>query len=243
MAHLTSTRKIYEQQGIDAAVETYLAAMGVGDPVMTLMRKTPAASIRWLSLADLKASRLATLALDPDRPDPRQRLERPQRPRVRRRSARRRSRAGEHRRVSRGARPGARNRLPLSARRRDGGSRSGGARLDGDADAPSPHWSVTLSAAGVEPLQLKTDGATPARVLVPRERFCALIRGGAIVAATDDLPELKALARALRAGRREDVHRASLSLSNRRQPARPPPQAPRDAASMLLPSGSMTKAA
>ena len=46
----------------------YLAAMGVGDPVMTLMRKTPAASVRWLSLAELKASHLATLALDAAEP-------------------------------------------------------------------------------------------------------------------------------------------------------------------------------
>src|ERR1700722_7358674 len=64
LAHLKSTRKIYEQRGVDAAVEAYLAAMGVGDPVMTLARKTPAASIRWLSLAELKDSHLATLALD-----------------------------------------------------------------------------------------------------------------------------------------------------------------------------------
>ena len=46
LAHLKSTRKIYEQPGVDFAVEGYLAAMGVGDTVMTLMRKTPAASIR-----------------------------------------------------------------------------------------------------------------------------------------------------------------------------------------------------
>ena len=68
LAHLKSTRKIYEQKGVDAAVEAYLAAMGVGDPVMTLMRKTSAASIRWLSPAELKDSRLATLALDPAEP-------------------------------------------------------------------------------------------------------------------------------------------------------------------------------
>ncbi len=67
-AHLTSTRKFYEQQGVDAAVSAYLTAMGVGDPVMALMRRTPAASVRWLSLADLKASRLATLALDAAEP-------------------------------------------------------------------------------------------------------------------------------------------------------------------------------
>ena len=68
LAHLKSTRKIYEQQGVDAAVEAYLAAMGVGEPVMALMRKTWAASIRWLSLPELKDSHLATLALDPAEP-------------------------------------------------------------------------------------------------------------------------------------------------------------------------------
>ena len=64
LAHLKSTHKLYEQKGVDSAVEAYLAAMGVGEPVMTLMRKTWAASIRWLSPAELKDSRLATLALD-----------------------------------------------------------------------------------------------------------------------------------------------------------------------------------
>src|SRR5580693_10530696 len=64
LAHLKSTRKIYEQKGVDAAVEAYLTAMVVGEPVMTLMRKTWAASIRWLSPAELKDSHLATLALD-----------------------------------------------------------------------------------------------------------------------------------------------------------------------------------
>ncbi len=68
LAHLKSTRKIYEQPGVDAAVEVYLAAMGVGEPVMTLMRKTSAASIRWLSPAELKDSHLVTLALDPAEP-------------------------------------------------------------------------------------------------------------------------------------------------------------------------------
>ena len=70
VAHLKSTRKFYEQRGIDAAVEAYLAAMGVGDPVMTLMRKTWAASIRWLSVGELKDSHLTTLALDAAEPIP-----------------------------------------------------------------------------------------------------------------------------------------------------------------------------
>src|SRR5580700_8170351 len=64
LAHLKSTRKIHEQKGVDA----YLAATGVGEPVMTLMRKTSAASIRWLSPAELKDSRLVTLALDAAEP-------------------------------------------------------------------------------------------------------------------------------------------------------------------------------
>ena len=59
LAHLKSTRKIYEQQGVDAAVEAYLGAMGVGEPVMTLMRKTFAASIRWLSLAGAQGIRIS----------------------------------------------------------------------------------------------------------------------------------------------------------------------------------------
>ena len=67
-AHLTTTRKFYEQQRVDTVAQTYLAAMGVGEPVMALMRKTPAASVRWLSLDELKASRLATLALDAAEP-------------------------------------------------------------------------------------------------------------------------------------------------------------------------------
>ena len=62
--HLTQTRKVYEPARADAVVETYLTAMGVGEPVMTLMRQTPAASIRWLSDGELRASRLATLRLD-----------------------------------------------------------------------------------------------------------------------------------------------------------------------------------
>ena len=120
LAHLKSMRKIYEQRGVDSAVEAYLAAMGVGDPVMTLMRKTPAASIRWLSLAELKASRLATLALDPADPVLDQRRERPQRQSVRRRSAAPRSHRGERRATGPGSRRDDRNRVPLSPRRRRG---------------------------------------------------------------------------------------------------------------------------
>ena len=97
LAHLKSTRKFYEQPRIDAAVEAYLTAMGVGEPVMTLMRKTWAASIRWLSLPELKDSRLATLALDAAEPILASGANGLNGQSVRRRSAARRSRAGEHR--------------------------------------------------------------------------------------------------------------------------------------------------
>lgn len=188
-AHLTWTRKIYEQQGVDAAVEAYLAAMGVGEPVMTLMRKTPAASIRWLSLSELKDSRLATVALDPADPILASGLN------------------GLNGHAFDGDPPAAdlvHTSVAVSTAGRGAGLeiafryRRGGGTVEaeaaeraetGAADAPSPHWSVTLSAARVEPLQLKTSGATPARVLIPRERFCALVRGGSIVATTDDLPD------------------------------------------------------
>ena len=51
------------------------------------------------------------------------------------------------------------------------------------AHPPSPDLSLTLSAAGVEAVPLRTAGTTPARALIPRERFCALAHGGATIAA------------------------------------------------------------
>lgn len=61
---MTRVEKIYEPGFADATVQAYLAAMGVGDPVMTLLRKTPAGSIRWLSIPEMTESHLATQALD-----------------------------------------------------------------------------------------------------------------------------------------------------------------------------------
>ena len=66
--HLTTVRKIYEQAPVDRAVHEYLAAMGVGDPVMEILRKTSAASIRWLSPAELGESHLRTGAIDAAQP-------------------------------------------------------------------------------------------------------------------------------------------------------------------------------
>jgi hypothetical protein len=182
LAHLKSTRKIYEQQGVDAAVEAYLVAMGVGEPVMTLMRKTWAASIRWLSPAELKASRLATLALDAAEPilasganglnghalegdPPRDDL----------------VQASVERTVAGGGAT-----VEVTFRYRPGGGavevEATERGLDSPRAAPSPDSSV--SAAGGGPLQLKTTGATPVRSLIPRERFCVLAHGRMTIAST-----------------------------------------------------------
>ena len=185
LAHLKSTRKIYEQQGVDAAVEAYLAAMGVGEPVMTLMRKTSAASIRWLSLAELKDSHLATLALDAAEPiltsganglnakafdgdPPRADL----------------MQASLVRPVAGGGAT-----LEIAFRYRRGGGAVEAEAIERGLEAPqAAHRALgvldlTLSAAGVEAVPLRIAGTTPARALIPRERFCALAHGGATIAA------------------------------------------------------------
>jgi hypothetical protein len=64
----TRTVKIYEQAWVDKTVEDYLTGMGVGDPVMTLLRKTPAVSIRWLTFDEIRSSGLATEELDLGQP-------------------------------------------------------------------------------------------------------------------------------------------------------------------------------
>ncbi len=184
LAHLKSTRKIYEQQGVDAAVEAYLTAMGVGEPVMTLMRKTSAASIRWLSPAELKDSHLATLALDAAEPilasganglnghafagdPPRSDL----------------VQASAVRTVAGGGAS-----VEVTFRYRPGGGAVEMEAIDRDLNSPqAPDRSssdASMSAASDGPLQLKTAGATPVRTLIPRERFCALAHGRLTLAST-----------------------------------------------------------
>ena len=95
LAHLKSTRKIYEQQGVDAAVEAYLGAMGVGEPVMTLDAQDICGQH---SLVERRGAQ-GLASHDPGarrrRADPGERRERTQCQRARRRSAARRSHAGE----------------------------------------------------------------------------------------------------------------------------------------------------
>jgi hypothetical protein len=183
LAHLTSTRKVYEQLDADAAVSAYLAAMGVGDPVMALMRKTPAASVRWLGLADLKASHLATSALDAAEP-------------IATSGAN-----GLNGRAFDGdpppadlvqasiAKPFAGRGVALDVAFR---YRRGGGAVEAEmtvrevearqaADPPAPDWSMTLTAPGAEPLRLNTAGTAPASAIIPRQRFCALAKGGRLV--------------------------------------------------------------
>jgi hypothetical protein len=190
LAHLKSTRRIYEQKGVDAAVEAYLDAMGVGDPVMTLMRKTWAASIRWLSPDELKASHLATLALDPAEPVLASGAN----------GLNGRSLDGDPPRAdlmqASVARPvaGSDETIEIAFRyRRGGGAVEAEANERGlkPPEAPlSLGLSLASSAPGGETFPLPTTGRTVARALIPRERFCALAHGGAtIVAAAPDKQE------------------------------------------------------
>jgi hypothetical protein len=190
LAHLTSTRKLYEQQGIDAEVTDYLAAMGVGDPVMTLARKTPAASVRWLSLAELKVSHLTTAALDAVEPmlitganglnakafdgDP--------------------PRADLLQMSVVEPVPGRGATLEITFRYRRGGGAVEAEATARPSDAPQaahppfPDLNLTLSGAGAEPLQLRPAGMTAPNAVMPRERFCTLARSGATIAASGPDP-------------------------------------------------------
>jgi len=184
LAHLKSTHRIYEQKGVDAAVQAYLDAMGVGDPVMTLMRKTWAASIRWLSPAELKDSRLVTLALDPAEP-------------VLASGAN-----GLNGKALEGNPPRA-DLIEARVARQVAGSdetieialgyRRGGGVVEWEANErglkpPEAPLAFALrlasSAPGGEAVRLPPTGRTPALALVPRERFCALAHGGAAIAGT-----------------------------------------------------------
>jgi hypothetical protein len=189
LAHLKSTRKFYEQRGVDAAVEAYFVATGVGEPVMTLMRKTWAASIRWLSPAELKASRLLTLALDPAEPmlasganglnghaldgdPPHADL----------------TEASVAQEVA-----GSDESIEIAFRYRHGGGAVEWEANERGLKPPEAPLSLNLSLASnapaVEAVRLPTTGRTPARALLPRDRFCALAHGGATIAAAADGPQ------------------------------------------------------
>jgi hypothetical protein len=185
-AHLPTIKKIYEEKEADTIVEAYFDAMGIGDPVMTLLRKTPASSVRWLSLDEIVTSHLATLALDGAEPI---------------------LASGANGLKGRGfgadAAPSmfeAKGSAALDGSGAQGATleatfryRPGGGTVEAalaahgavSSSSASPGgW--TLSAAGMEALPLTTEAAGGARGLLPRERFCALIRQGKIVAKLAD---------------------------------------------------------
>jgi hypothetical protein len=194
---LPTLKKIYEEKEADTVVEAYFDAMGIGDPVMALLRKTVASSIHWLSLDEIAASHLATLALDGAEPV---------------------LTSGANGLNGHGF--GA-NAAPSMFEAKGSAALDGSGAQDATLDATfryrlgggtveaalAAHATVSsssaspggwaLSAAGEEALPLSPEGAGAARGVLPRERFCALIRQGKIIAkpadaATGSAPEVKA---------------------------------------------------
>ena len=170
---LTKTVKLYQQDWVDRTVETYLTQAGVGDPVMTLMRKTPASSIRWLSLDEIKASGLATGTLDAAAPilasganglDGRA-FDEATTPDLFTAKAAEEDGAGAI--------------LSLTYRR-GGGALEMAVTWAGDGPATASNW--TAAFAGAPPFALKADTNGAARALLPRARFCALGGAGRVAA-------------------------------------------------------------
>jgi len=177
---VTKTVKIYEQGWVDRIVVDYLTNAGVGEPVMTLLRKTPAASIRWLSLEEIEAAGLATAAVNPAHPILSEGLN-----------------GLDERRFDEGARPLLLNAAVMDRRgsgailaltyRRGGGAVELALTEPGKPPASaSTDW--TLAVAGGEPLALKGTDNSTASGLLPRVRFCALGRDGSIVATPSQAP-------------------------------------------------------
>jgi hypothetical protein len=192
--HLKKVVKLYEQDWIDEKVRDYMTAMGIGEPVMTLVRRTPAASIRWLSPLELSESHLATGALDASAPILATGLNGlnshalagdPPAPDVVTASV-----SGS---LAALARSGAVTLEATFAYRRGGGV-IGASLAARDSDRktvadPSPDgWTLTLTAGGGEAGEWKAGGRAEARAMIPRERFCALARGGTLVAAPPEPP-------------------------------------------------------
>ena len=170
---LTRTVKLYEQGWVDKTVETYLTDMGVTDPVMSLLRKTPAASIRWLSVDEIKTSGLATEALDPAEP-------------ILAADANGLNGSGfgetakaDVMTAKIGDRDGSGTDLTLTYRRGGGALELRLSESGQKTEATATDWTAAL--AGGAPLALKVARAGLARALVPRARFCALARDGRIV--------------------------------------------------------------
>jgi hypothetical protein len=169
---LAKTIKIYEQAWVDRTVEDYLTHMGIGEPVMTLLRKTPAASIRWLSLYEIETSGLATEALDPAQP-------------ILAEGAN----GLNGRQVGDAMQPdlitakvpdkdGLGALLSLTYRR--GGGALEFALTEPSATPSATDWTAAVGSAAS--LVLKAADSGSARALLPRDRFCAAAGDGRIIA-------------------------------------------------------------
>ncbi len=170
---LTRTVKLYEQDWVDKTVETYLTTMGVTDPVMSLLRKTSAASIRWLSVDEIKASSLATGTLDPAEP-------------ILGAAANGLNAIGSGRPATAdvmtakvedpdGSGPG----LTLTYRRGGGALELALNEFSQGTDVAAADWTAALT--GGAPLALKAARPGLASAVIPRARFCALAGHGRIV--------------------------------------------------------------
>ncbi len=188
--HLTRVEKIYEQAPVDRAVQNYLTAMGVGDPVMEILRKTPAASIRWLSPSELSQSHLATGAIAAARPmliDGLSGLNGhefgPTAPDIVT------GRLSAPLTVPTGA---AALTLEANFAYRRGGGVVGATIAARDAhgsavaDPSSDGWKLTLAAPGGERERWNAGGRSQTEALIPRPLFCALASGGTLAAAPAD---------------------------------------------------------
>jgi hypothetical protein len=186
---LTRVKRVYQPAHADQAAENYLAAMGVGHPVMLLMRQTPAARIRWLSLAEIRSSHLATLALDAPAP-------------ILTSGANglnghafegdslRDAAITAHGDAPAAAPGGGSGDLEATISYRRGGGAVDVALAERDAPQKPPHpaagWTLAI---GPEALPVKTDGAGHATISLAR--FCAQARDGKIVAKA--VPESSAM--------------------------------------------------
>ena len=183
VANLTKIEKIYEPGFADATVQAYLTAMGVGDPVMTLLRKTPASSIRWLSIPEMTESHLATEALDAAEPFMTSGANGLNGHAFDGATAR----AGLI--TAKGAAPiaqpgdGAGLAVETTLSYRRGGGAVEIALVAQDGSLAPKGW--TLTGTTGEPLPIKAASAGPSRATIPRERFCALAHDGKLVATPD----------------------------------------------------------
>jgi hypothetical protein len=183
VANLTKIEKIYEPGFADATVQAYLTAMGVTDPVMTLLRKTPASSIRWLSIPEMTESHLATEALDAAEPFMTSGANGLNGHAFDGATARAglMTAKGAAPIAQSGDSPGLAVETTLSYRR--GGGAVEIALVAQDGSVAPKGW--TLTGTTGEPVPIKAASAGPARATIPRERFCSLAHDGKLVATPD----------------------------------------------------------